>query len=82
MNLRGCMGAETPNHGGMISRLAMDVRELLINLDLNDITAIGWSMGASVLWSYLELFADDRIRKLVYVDQSPSQYIGPDWIWD
>lgn len=81
MDFRGHGESETPDHGYRISRFAMDVRELLINLDLNDVTAIGWSMGASVLWSYLELFGDDRITKLVCVDQSPSQYIGPDWIW-
>lgn len=51
------------------------------HLDVQDVTAVGWSMGASVLWSYLELFGSHRISKLVCVDQSPAQYIGPDWKW-
>ena len=44
-------------------------------------TVLGWSMGASILWSYIELFGHHRISGLVCVDQSPAQYTGPDWLW-
>ncbi|MEC9489664.1 MAG: hypothetical protein UMU04_01850 [Halanaerobiales bacterium] len=29
-----------------------------INYEVEDVTAVGWSMGAAVLWSYLELFGE------------------------
>jgi pimeloyl-ACP methyl ester carboxylesterase len=57
------------------------VRDLLEHLGASGVTALGWSMGASVLWSYIELFGDARLRGLICVDQSPSQYTGPDWTW-
>jgi len=82
MDLRGHGDSEKTDHGHRISRYAKDIKELLDRLDITDVTAIGWSMGASVLWSYLELFGNnDRIGRLVSVDQSPAQYIGPDWKW-
>jgi len=34
---------------------------------------VGTSMGAAVIWSYLELFGDARIAKAVFVDQAPLQ---------
>lgn len=81
VDYRGHGESENPGHGYRISRFAMDMREVLEQLDVTDVTAVGWSMGAAVLWSYLELFGSDRISKLVSIDQSPKQYIGPDWDW-
>lgn len=81
MDLRGHGESEKPDHGYRLSRFAKDIQDLLIHLDLKDVTAIGWSMGASILWSYLEMFGSERVSKLVCVDQSPAQYIGPDWKW-
>lgn len=68
-------------HGHRIARYAMDIRNLLDHLDARDVTVLGWSMGAAILWSYLELFGYDRVSKLICVDQSPAQYTGPDWQW-
>ncbi len=81
MDFRGHGESEKVHHSHRISRYAMDVKELLDQLDVKEVTAIGWSMGAAVLWSYLELFGNDRISKLVCVDQAPLQYTGPDWVW-
>jgi len=38
---------------------------------------VGSSMGASVIWSYVELFGHQHLGKLVFVDQSPLQARGP-----
>lgn len=78
---RGHGQSEKVEHGYRIARFAKDTKDLLDYLQVEDVTAVGWSMGAAVLWSYLELFGDHRISKLVSIDQSPSQYIGPDWEW-
>lgn len=77
---RGHGESEKPGHGYRISRLAMDLKELLERLELTGVTAVGWSMGAAVLWSYLEMFGSDHISKLVCVDQSPKEDLVPqDW---
>ena len=31
----------------------------------------GHSMGASILWSYIEQFGSDRISKFIFIDQAP-----------
>lgn len=81
MDLRGHGDSDKPSHGYRISRFAMDIKELLDHLEVEDVTAAGWSMGASILWSYLELFGNYRISKLISIDQSPAQYFAPDWKW-
>lgn len=81
MDMRAHGQSEKVMHSHRISRYAMDVKNLLDHLDLHDVTVLGWSMGAAVLWSYIELFGNHRLKGLVCVDQSPAQYTGPDWQW-
>ncbi|WKY46604.1 alpha/beta hydrolase [Eubacteriaceae bacterium ES3] len=81
LDFRGHGESEKVMHSHRISRYAMDIKELLDHLDVSDVTVLGWSMGAAVLWSYLELFGNHRVGKLIVVDQAPLQYTGPDWSW-
>ncbi len=81
MDMRGHGQSEKVMHSHRISRYAMDVKNLLDHLDVTDVTVLGWSMGAAILWSYIELFGNHRLAGLVCVDQSPAQYTGPDWTW-
>jgi pimeloyl-ACP methyl ester carboxylesterase len=81
MDMRGHGESEKVMHSHRISRYAMDVKNLFDYLHLDDVTALGWSMGASILWSYIELFGNYRLKGLICVDQSPAQYTGPDWTW-
>ena len=81
MDMRGHGESEKVLHNHRISRYAMDVKNLLDALDLKDVTVLGWSMGASILWSYIELFGNYRIDSLICADQSPAQYVKPDWSW-
>ena len=71
VDFRGHGESEKPSHGYRISRLAMDVHQLLEHLDLKDVVLLGWSMGCSVLWSYWDLFRSDRLSKLIMVDEPP-----------
>jgi len=68
-----------PDHGYRIHRLAMDLREFLENLDVRDATLLGHSMGCSVIWAYLELFGENRLAKLILVDEPPCLTINPAW---
>jgi pimeloyl-ACP methyl ester carboxylesterase len=81
MDMRAHGESEKVMHSHRISRYAMDVKNLFDYLHLDDVTVLGWSMGASILWSYIELFGNYRLKGLICVDQSPSQYTGPDWNW-
>ena len=81
MDNRGHGESEKVMHSHSIARYAMDVKNLLDELDLQEVTVLGSSMGASILWSYLQLFGNYRVAKLICVDQSPCQYNDTDWKW-
>jgi pimeloyl-ACP methyl ester carboxylesterase len=68
-----------PPVGFHIARLAADLHNLLNSLNLDNVTVVGSSMGAAIIWSYFELFAGERIAQAVFVDQAPLQNIAIDW---
>jgi pimeloyl-ACP methyl ester carboxylesterase len=45
----------------------------------NRLDFCGWSMGASVIWSYIDLFGTKSIRKAVFIDEPTSIYKHADW---
>jgi pimeloyl-ACP methyl ester carboxylesterase len=66
-------------YGGRISRFAMDLKELGDHLKLKKASYAGWSMGASVVWSYIDLFGTSGIDKAIFVDEPVSIYSHDDW---
>jgi non-heme chloroperoxidase len=76
---RGHGMSSRPDHGYRVSRLAMDLRELLLGLDLNEVAILGHSMGCSVIWNYMDLFGEDRLGQLILVDEPPCLTINPVW---
>ena len=38
-----------------------------------DICVVGTSMGAAIIWSYIELYGHARLARAVFVDQVCSQ---------
>lgn len=78
-DMRGHGDSEAPRRGYRIARLAADLRDVLEELGVDRVDLLGWSMGASVAWSYLELFGDARVRSLVIVDQ-PAAVIAQPWM--
>jgi non-heme chloroperoxidase len=76
---RGHGDSSTPAVGYHLHRLAADLRAVLIAHDLDDVHLLGHSMGCAVIWSYLELFGNDRLSSLVLVDQMPCALRNPAW---
>jgi pimeloyl-ACP methyl ester carboxylesterase len=62
-----------------IERLAADIAELAAHLDLNDAIAVGWSLGASVLFRLLAGPAAARFAGAVIVDMTPRVLNEGDW---
>ena len=73
---RGHGESEKVDHGYHLARLAMDLRELILALDLEKITLLGHSMGAAVIFSYLELFGTDRLCAVILDDQPAALTLG------
>jgi pimeloyl-ACP methyl ester carboxylesterase len=74
-------GAAAADAGAALSieRLAADVAELAAHLDLKDSIAVGWSLGASVLFRLLAGPASGRFAGAVIVDMTPRVLNDRDW---
>src|SRR5438128_25790 len=79
VDMRGHGESDKPDNGYTIQRLAKDVQDLLVARNLTDVTLMGHSMGSSVIWSYWQLWGQDRLSKLIFVDQMPMITADPRW---
>lgn len=73
----GLSGKTDENH--TLEQYAHDIRYFMQSLELSNVTAVGWSMGAAVLLSYLGKFGSDRLRAVGFIDQSPLLLSEDDW---
>lgn len=62
-----------------VARLAADVAGLAAALDLRGAVAVGWSLGASVLWRLLTGPESARFAGAVVVDMTPCVHNDDDW---
>ncbi|MEU4569531.1 alpha/beta fold hydrolase [Micromonospora sp. NPDC023956] len=79
VDLPGHGGSPDPQPGWTIDDAARSVRAVVDRLDLRDVTLVGWSLGAGVAWTYLDLFGTDRVSRLVSVEMSPRILADGDW---
>jgi pimeloyl-ACP methyl ester carboxylesterase len=79
LDLRGHGLSSKPRFGYRIARLSRDVWELLDHLHLDRVDALGWSMGVSVWWSFIDQYGTERIRRFIAVDQ-PSAVAAVPWM--
>lgn len=71
--------SENVDYGTRIARYGMDLKEFVDHLGLEQADFCGWSMGASVIWSYIDLFGTKAIRKAAFIDEPISIYTHADW---
>jgi pimeloyl-ACP methyl ester carboxylesterase len=38
---------------------------------------VGHSMGCSVLWSYIDLFGQETINRMIFIDEPPALWANP-----
>lgn len=60
-------------------RMARDLANLLDHYQLENVTAVGHSMGALTLWQYIRDFGTERLGKLCFIDQSPKLLTDETW---
>ena len=77
-----------PAHGGhalqtrtapTVARMARDLRQLIEYHDLQEVVAVGHSMGALTLWQYIRDFGCAQLSRLVLIDQSPKLLTDAQW---
>ena len=67
------------DYGTRIARFSVDLKEFSDHLGLKSADYCGWSMGAAVLWGYIDLFGTKGIHKAIFVDEPVSIYSHADW---
>ncbi|MEU4558336.1 alpha/beta hydrolase [Actinoplanes sp. NPDC023936] len=78
---------DLPGHGDRpapervpdLHECAAELRRVIDGLGEERVSLVGWSLGATVAWTYLSEFGEDRVRRLVSVEQTPWLVTGPDW---
>lgn len=71
--------ADDPLTPPTAERMARDLHNLLEHYQLENVCAVGHSMGALTLWQYIRDFGTARIGKLCFIDQSPKLMTDDDW---
>lgn len=79
LDFRGYGESERPVHGYRVSRLAKDCFDFFNHLGLHDAMLLGHSAGCTVIWSFINLFGQDRIRALVLCDEMIAGIKRPEW---
>lgn len=78
MDIRGRGESGKTDDGHTIAQYARDVRHMLQVLALHDVVAVGWSLGGSIVWSYIQQFTQDRLAGYVNVDQRAYRFVSED----
>lgn len=65
VDIRGFGESETTNEGYSYDQLALDVKSVIDQLNLNDITLLGFSMGGAIVTHYMAKYHNYKVKKLI-----------------
>jgi len=76
-DLRGHGNSSKVDNGYRAYRLAQDVREFMVGLNLDHTVLMGHSMGCTILWAYWDIYGEDGVDKMIFVDNTPYPSDNP-----
>ncbi|WP_163527698.1 alpha/beta fold hydrolase [Halobacillus ihumii] len=79
LDFRGHGQSSAIDSGHTVANYARDVKQFIQHLGLKDVTLLGWSMGAFVIWEYISQFGEDNIKATVIVDELASDFKWEDF---
>ena len=80
LDLRGHGQSSKGLHGYVLSRLAQDIRELIIELKLENVILMGWSLGGPTLLSYWQQFkSNSKLAGLGLIDMTAFPFSDGEW---
>jgi pimeloyl-ACP methyl ester carboxylesterase len=68
MDLRGCGSSQGEEHTADFDHYAADLRLVLEKLALDNVTVVGWSMGAGVVLRYVQNHGTDGLQGISAID--------------
>lgn len=78
-DVRGHGQTDKVQYGLTMRRLSIDLKELISSLELNKVTVVAWSMGASILFEYIKNFGTEKLYKICIVDKGPKMINDEKW---
>lgn len=79
VDMRGHGDSGKPDGGYRMARLAQDLHEFLLALNLDQVALGGHSLGSSVMWSYWDHYGSERLARMIVIDQAPTVVAWPGW---
>ncbi len=76
---RGMGWSSKTTGGNTLSRHALDIKELIDHLGLDQVVLLGWSLASSVVVSYAVEFSQYRLAGLVTMDGSLFPFSDGEW---
>ena len=78
-DMRGHGGSDKTESGHTMEQYAQDVYDVVEGLGIERPVMAGWSMGSIILWSYILQFGQGQTAGMVFVGQSASDLITPEY---
>ena len=75
---RGFGRSDKPDRGYDYDTLAEDLHGVLTELDLHDVTLVGFSMGGGEVARYVSTYCEDRLRSVVFAAAVPPYLMQGD----
>jgi pimeloyl-ACP methyl ester carboxylesterase len=75
---RGFGRSDKPAHGYTYDTLAEDLHTLLVELDVSDVTLVGFSMGGGEVARYVSLYGPERLHSVVFASAVPPYLMQTD----
>jgi pimeloyl-ACP methyl ester carboxylesterase len=76
IDVRGRGDSGKTDFGHSIRQYAQDLRFVIEALGLDEVVVVGWSLGGSIVWSYMEQFGHAHLSGYVNVDQPPHRFVS------
>ena len=77
LDLRGHGRSSKVMRGHTIPTYAQDVHAFIEDRGLKNVTLVGWSMGAFVMWDYIRQFGTDNLKASIVIDEAATDYKWP-----
>lgn len=78
-DIRGHGLSDKVDFGLNMERFAQDLKELMEYLNIKDIVLVGWSMGAYVIFEYINQFGEENVSKICIIDKGPKILNDESW---
>ncbi|MFS0674144.1 alpha/beta fold hydrolase [Ornithinibacillus sp. 179-J 7C1 HS] len=59
-------------HGNDYVTHGRDLQKIFVQLDLSDVTLVGWSFGCLTAWEYFKQYGSNRLKSAVLIDMPPK----------